>query len=128
MKFFRNIRNKVRQVGQSNRRGPVRFLQNRFRKPTPHLRPNGQQYMTVTGLPVFVSGSGNNLVTANGTRLTSYQNKNAPGGIAFTSGNKVSNNGYYGGRVFANKGGAYYSGSGKGLFKHRNGKFYNYMN
>jgi len=121
MGFF----NRMRQFGQSNRPGLGNRFKNRFGQKMLAKAPNGVQFKTVTNLNVYSSPSGRNYVTKNGTVLKSFQNKNAPGGVAFTSGNKRSNTGYYGKAVYNNKNG-YFSANGKRLFKHGNNKYNNY--
>jgi hypothetical protein len=82
-------------------------------------------FKTVNGLSVYTQG--NNYVTKNRTPVTTvgfYNGKTRR--IAYTTGKKISNNGYYGLPVFQIKSGGYFSSGGKGLYKHKNGKYYNY--
>lgn len=109
---------KIKNIGSKNI-SPLKAMRNRVgkRKPT--------SYKTVNGLTVYITPSGRNYVTKNGTPVHTY-GINRGKRVAYTTGRKLSNNGYSGLPVFNIKTGGYFSGNGIPLWKHKNGKFYNY--
>ncbi len=109
---------KIKSIGSKNIH-PVNAMRNRVGK----LKRTS--YKTVNGLAVYITPSGRNYVTKNRTPVYTFGINNGRG-IVFTTGKKVTNTGYYGMPVFETKSGAYVSSSGKGLWKHKNGKYYNY--
>jgi hypothetical protein len=84
-------------------------------------------YKTVNGLNVYISPSGRSYVTKNGSKVYTFGANNTGRTLAFSTKRlaRVSNNGYYGKKVF-NSNSGYYSAGGVKLYKHSNGKYYNY--
>ena len=124
----RNLRAKM-QENRSNKRGVFNSLLTKRNL----YKINGNQALTVSGLPVYLvvnrrTGSPIRYETANRTTLTFFQNKNAPGGMAFTSGNKLANTRTNNSNrsVYQNKNGGYFNGKGGKVWKHPNGKYRSY--